>query len=161
MRKTTFAISLCCVAVIASADEHFKPTSANVFGIYASLVSDAPLTKAELETYKWGLEWSGGAWRMSDLSGVVTLEALPDGSLFSLHYIPREPSALNDSVLAALISKAEGVEFDNADEIVITLPSRDLSHDQRKGIRKDRLKVNLHGGLWQETDVAVIWKIWK
>ena len=99
---------------------------------------------------------------MRDLSGVVNLSGVagPHASQarhFELTYTPLAASTLGDAALAALIGKAEKVQVDNADEIVITLGSRSLSQGQRKGTRTDRLKFNMRG-VWQETYVDVDWE---
>jgi hypothetical protein len=151
------------VALLAG-EQAKKLTSAQLFSTFSSVFSQSPISKGEFETLKPGLEEDGFStsdrltWRMSDASGRVLITALPDQGMFAVQYRPLAPSAFGDSALAALINKAEIVEVDDGDVIVITVASRGLSKDTRKGTRSERLKFNLRGGVWQETRVDVDWK---
>jgi hypothetical protein len=141
-----------------------RQTSAQLFEVYAEVVSIGPISKAEFETLKPDLQKDGFStsdgihWQMGDASGRVLFTTLPDSGLFSVVYFPIPPSASGDSALAALIGKAEKVEVDEGDVIVITLGTKSLSNGPRTGTRTERLKFNLRGGMWQETDVDVNWR---
>jgi hypothetical protein len=138
--------------------------SAQLFRVYAGVFSASPISKAEFETLKPGLEKEGFStsdgiyWRMSDATGSVLITALPRFGSFSVQYTPSVPSVFGDSALAALISKSESVEVYDGDVITIRVGSSSLSKEQRKGTRSEYLKFDLRGGMWRQTDVDVEWK---
>jgi hypothetical protein len=167
MRNTTArllavaALLLGSVALLADEQsEQSKPTSANVFGLFANRFLNSPPTKANIDQGMWPLQKvPGELWRMSDLSGTVEVSVNPNSGWFSVTYDANVRVSLGDAALAALIARAESVEFGRtAEELVITINTRSLSDGERKGTRTELLTIGLDGGVLREAEVISIWK---
>jgi len=132
------------------------------FRALSSQFSTSPISKSDFEAMKPYLRdqafstSDGFFWRMSDGSGAVVIAAFPEVGNFSVSFIP-VPVPLGDSVLAALIAKSVNVEVGDGDAIKLTIGTQNLYDNKRTGTRTEYLKVNLRGGLWQETEIQIHW----
>jgi hypothetical protein len=161
-------------ALLLYASGLWASTSAQLFGTYAGLFAVAPISKVQFEAvFKPMLQQDGFAvghepmpgittWRMRDSSGTTEIVASPEtdesGGAFNLKFTPAAPIRLGDSVIVALIAKSAAIEIEDGDVVVLTIGTRSLAKSQHTGTRSEYLKLNLPGGLWQETDVHIEWR---
>jgi len=143
-----------------------KSSSAELFGIYASLFKTHHVSKEEFETLKPRLQEAGFStsdgiiWAMGDTSGMTMIWWFSKSDAVHVTYTPSEPVQVGHSALAGLISKAAHVSVDNGDEIIVTIREPNLSPMQLlwKGRgHAEQLKFSLCGGMWKETVVHVSW----
>jgi hypothetical protein len=159
---TLAPIVLLVPALIMAADR--QHTSAQLFSIYAGVISSAPVSKSKFESLKPSLQRDGFStsdgfvWRMSDTLGTVVIVALLDTGSFVFRYMPAAPTHLGDSALAAIIGKSSSIDVSDGDTIVVLVATRALTKDGQTGARNESLTFSLRGAVWQATEIDVDWK---
>jgi hypothetical protein len=167
MRNTTVGLWTVAALLLGSSalladeqSEQSRPTSANVFGLFAGRFSNSFPTQANIDEGMWPLQKvPGEIWQMIDISGSVHVSVDPNRGFFSVTYSPKIRVSLGDAAIAALIAKAESIEFGNtAEELVLTINKESLSDGEHKGTRTELLTIGLDGGLLEGSEVISVWK---
>jgi hypothetical protein len=165
MRNTTVGLRAVAALLLGSiallADNKSEAiTSTNMFGVFAGWFGTSVFTQANIDEGMLGLQKLDDVhWRMSDFYGTVQVVADPNRGFFSVTYHPKIRVSLGDAAIAALIAKAESIEFGNtAEELVLTISKGSLSDGEHKGTRTELLTIGLGGGVLEEAKVISVWK---
>jgi hypothetical protein len=153
-------VVLLAPALMMGADR--QHSSAQLFNIYADLISSGPVSKGKFESLKPSLQKDGFStsdgfvWRMSDALGTVVIVALLDTGSFVFRYMPAAPTHFGDSALAAIIEKSSNVDVSDGDTIVVLLAMRTLTKVGQPGRRNESLTFSLRGAVWQQPKYTLI-----